>query len=77
VSGWTSRREGTELASPTARRHSDAGQLCEVAASEGTCPDNRAAWEIPHDADGRITKLTVASGSWSYLYDGEGRLTSA
>jgi RHS repeat-associated protein len=30
-----------------------------------------------HDADGRITRLTTASGTWSYLYDGESRLVSA
>ncbi len=30
-----------------------------------------------HDADGRLTRLTTASGTWSYVYDAEGRLTSA
>ena len=29
------------------------------------------------DADGRLTRITAASGTWSYLYDAEGRLTSA
>ena len=29
------------------------------------------------DADGRLSRITTASGTWSYLYDGESRLTSA
>lgn len=30
-----------------------------------------------HDADGRITSLVTATGTWSYLYDAEGRLVAA
>jgi len=29
------------------------------------------------DADGRLTRITTATGTWSYLYDGQSRLASA
>lgn len=29
------------------------------------------------DADGRLTRVTLASGTWSYQYDADGRLTAA
>jgi RHS repeat-associated protein len=50
--------------------YSDDGQLATCSGSPACSPT--------FDADGRLTKITtVADGTWSYVYDGEGRLVSA
>ena len=71
--GNRTRIQVTSPSSDTNAWYSDDGLLCKTATTTGTCPVDRATWDIKYDSTGR----TKVWNGWNLGYDPDGRLTSA
>jgi RHS repeat-associated protein len=58
-------------------RTSAAGRSFTYGTSNKLATCSSTACNPVFDADGRLTRVTLASGTWSYQYDADGRLTAA